>query len=448
MKNPLTDKVFPVFLSYTLPTILGMISVASASIIDGIFVGNLVGHQALAAVNMTIPLTSLVFGIGIMLCIGGSVKSGKALGEKDRRKASDIFTKTLITIFALSLLMAVLGIIFLSPLVELLGANEQITGDVQEYLSYLLIFIPFFLTGFAFSYFARVDGHPGWASASMVISAVSNVLLDWLLISKLELGLTGAALATGISQSLMFFVLIPHFFTTKAKIKFVLPKGSWKVVIEAALNGSSEFLNEISAGIVTFIFNRVIIQRMGVDGVAAFTIINYILFIGLMVCYSVSDALQPLVSINFGAKKSHRISSFMQSAVLFNLGVGILIIVALQVFPEMLINLFLNEGAQDTAVLAQRYISWFWPAFLFNGINIAFSGYFTAMHRPLHSAVIAVVRSLIFPVLFVSVMIMLMDDIGIFIAIPMAEAVTMLICLGMFAFNKPQALCNHSEQLS
>jgi putative MATE family efflux protein len=430
-------KIVPVFFYYAIPSVIGMVAASSASIIDGIFVGNYVGAAALAAVNLTIPLTTIFIGIAIMLSVGSSVTCGKFLGENDEKSASDVFTKSLIALFILAFTFSIVGTIFIKPLIALLGADEGISLLVSEYLSIVLLFAPAFVGIIGFSFFVKVDGRPHLALAGVLASSFLNILLDALFVGAFSMGLSGAALATGIAQLVGFLILATHLFSSKAKLHFVRPRGSWKPIASAAYNGFSEFVNEASAGIVIFILNWMLMKSLGAEGVAAFSIVNYILLVGLMIFYGVSDALQPLLSINFGARKAIRITSFFRTAILTNIASGLLVILVLRLFPETLVGAFLGDGERRTLGLTLQFISYLWPVFLFSGVNIAFSAYFTALHRAKQSALIALSRSLVLPLFFILLLNTTMGNASVIMALPLADALTLLLCLGLFRNNTP-----------
>lgn len=441
MKRDLSPETGPrtrVFFHYAIPSVLGMIAVSSAAVVDGIFVGKFVGAEALAAVNLTIPLITLISGIILMLSIGSGVVCGKYLGEKNDSEAAGTFTKTNIIIGAFCAVSMMLGFVFIDPLISVLGADEVLSGLVKEYLFIILFFVPGHAFSFALSGFVKIDGRPRLYFASLLAAAALNIILDALFVGVLGWGLAGAALATSIAYTLSLFVALPHFFTAQARLRFVRPRGSWRVLIRAVLNGFSEFINEISAGIVIFIFNLVMMRRFGPSGVAAFTIINYILFFGLMISYGVADALQPLLSTNFGARQEERIGGFIRLGLLANGGIGVVVITIILVFPAQLIGIFLGEGEAATIATARRFLFYFWPAMLVNGLNIAFSSYFTSLHKAAHSAAIALSRSLALPVLFVLSLSALIGDAGIFIAIPLAEFATLFLSLIFFFRNRPR----------
>ncbi|MDE0974289.1 MAG: polysaccharide biosynthesis C-terminal domain-containing protein [Candidatus Nanopelagicales bacterium] len=164
----------------------------------------------------------------------------------------------------------------------------------------------------ALYFFIRLDGLPNLADTSLAVGAVINVMLDYLFIVLCEWGLTGAAFATGISQSIPLLVMLYYFFWSKRRLKFSFGQKNWKEIFQAAYNGISEFINEISGGIIAFIFNWMMIQRGGIDGVAAITVVNYLLLLGFMVFFSISDTIQVMLSQNFGARQTKRMEDFLK----------------------------------------------------------------------------------------------------------------------------------------
>jgi MATE family, multidrug efflux pump len=435
-----TEAVVPLFFRYAIPAIVGLLAASSAGVVDGIFVGNYVGSNALAALNLTIPIGALCFGISLMLAVGGTVMAGKYQGDKLPGKASAIFSKSIMVIVIASLGLCSLMLVFLEPLVGLLGANEELFPFTYDYLAILLVFEPFLIIGFALSYFVRVDGRPNLAGASLLGSAIVNIVLDWLFIVRLGWGIEGAAWATGISFVVMFLIIVPHFFSRACTLVFSMHQTRWGEVGRAAINGVSEFVNEISAGITTFMFNWVMITRLGTDGVAAFAVMNYTLFVGLMISYAISDSLQPLISTNLGARRAERIGGLLRIALTVVSLIGAMVIALLLLAPGFIIVLFLEEESTTAIQITTTFIHWFWPAYLFNGANIALSAYFTAMHKPYHSAAIALSRSLVLPVPFLLGLPHFLGDVGIYVAIPLAEFLSLVLALYFYRANRPATL--------
>lgn len=438
--NVTNDKISSIFFQYSIPSILGMLAISSASIVDGFFIGNYVGDSGLAAINISLPIFSFLFGFALMLAIGSSVVAGKLIGEGDSKNASLIFSKTIVTITLFSFLTSSVLFLNIETLLHLFGADEKLAKMAMEYLSVMLIFIPFLMIGVVLDYFVRVDNRPNLAFIALLFSALINVLLDWFMIVYLQKGIFGAALATGISQLALLFILLPHFFLQKATIRFVKPSGSYTQILKATYNGASEFVNEISIGISTLIFNYVMIKNFGIEGIAAFTVINYLLLIGIMISFGISDSLQPIISKNFGAKEHKRIEAFLQLAFRATSLVGVVMILLLLFVPETLANIFLEDSNDKTKQIVLSFAAFIWIAFLFNGRNLVISAYLTAIHKPLASMMIALSRSFIFPVLFIVTLPFLFDKNGILMAIPMAEAVSFVIAMSLFRKFSPKNL--------
>lgn len=427
------------FTRFVVPTVVGMLAVSSAGIVDGIFVGNFVGATALASVNLIVPLLSLVFGILIMLTVGSAVIAGKLLGEGRTRRASDVFTKTTIVVLAFLTGMSVLTLLFPQQLATMLGARGSTLQMSADYLWVIAWFFPAFGLGVLANQFVRVDGRPGFALWGMVCISGTNIVLDALLIGYLGWGIKGAALATGLAYASGALVLLFHFVSPQAKLVITRPLGSWRVIWRAVINGFSEFLNETSSGLVMFLFNWILMLQLGATGVAAFTVVSYIFYIGVLIFYGVSEGMTPLVSVNFGAGKQDRILAFLARGVGLDLVIGLVLALTLLIGSEHLVGLFLEGDEYETIALAGSMISIIWPAFLFSGISIAFSGYFTGMHCARQSALIALCRSLLFPVTLIGLFWSLFGHMGAFYALPVAEALTLVLAVFLYRRQRYQA---------
>lgn len=439
-------KTKPLFLRYCIPNILGILALSSAQLIDAFFIGNYAGGAALASINLVLPFFSLIMGLGIMLCTGGSVICATFIGEKDYRNASKIFSKVIICNIMFCLMITTLGVLFPQQIVKMLGANGELLSDSANYLFYVSIFITFFLGSYCLSVFARVEQRPVLAFSAILIGTSVNIVLDWVLIFKLHFGVKGAAIATGMSQAVTFFIIFSHFFSKRSGLRFIMKGlGSWKDIAGACYNGMSELVDELSIGITTFIFNWIMITNLGTIGVAAYTVINYSIFFGTMVAYGIGDSIVPLISTNLGAGKLNRVSGFLRISLFSGIGLGVSIFAALIVMPETFVNFFLGKDSLETKLLALEFIDLLKWGFLFSSISIILSAYFTAIQRPLESAVVALSRSLIFPVVFLMLMPKVFDTDGIFMSIPMAELVTIIISLTLLSKNKPQKLIGIDE---
>lgn len=440
----LQGNIVTVFFYHAIPNVLGMLAISSSGIVDGIFVGNYVGDSALASINIIMPVFSLLLGVGVMFSVGGMVRCGKYIGESKRDAANAVFSKTLITVSFVTLVLAASGILFIDQVVAMLGANEVLAPLVREYLLIMLLFMFFLPVSLCLSFFVRVDGQPFLAAAAIVSAALVNVFFDWLFVAAWGMGLRGAALATGLAHVTSFLVLMVHFFLKKSVLRFSWKQREWSEMIKVAYNGMSEFANQLSAAIVILVFNWIMIGRFGVEGVAAFTIMHYLFFAEQIVVYGFSDALQPIISTNYGARQPGRIKGFLGLASLCVACVGFSLVVMLLLIPEQLAGLFLDNGTEATMRITLAFISLSWPAFLWNGFNVVFSAYFTAIHKPLPSAFVALSRTLVLPLLLVTILPVFFGDNGIFISFSVAEFMTFLFVLFFFSVMRPDKIVHEA----
>ena len=423
-----SGNIYKTFFKFTLPNMVGLIAMSSVSLVDGYFVGNYVNSVALAAVNIIIPLITVVFGISIMLTIGAAVLIGTYLGEGKVNKASAVFTKVMITITVISLFFTVLSFIFSEEVSRLLGANDEIMVYAVPYLKMVSIFFLFQALEYSLSVIIRTDGNPYLASIAVLFGAVLNFILDYIFIVKMNMGISGAALGTGISFMTSTFLMLFHFILKKGRVYLTKQIGKWKEIIYASYNGSSELLSEASVAVVAYLFNNIMVQNLGTYGVEAFAVINYALWATNMLCYAVGDSLVPLISINYGAMQYKRIQKILSLSRISVIFIGASVFALFTFIPEKIIATLLNpvtdKDAFDIALVFADYMKY---AFLILGLNMVYSSSFTAFQKPLHSVVVALSRGLILPVIFIFTMPLFFEETGIYIAVPLAETATLIL---------------------
>ncbi|MDB2479851.1 MATE family efflux transporter [Porticoccaceae bacterium] len=439
--DALEGPIVPTFIKYMMPSLLGLIAMTSASLVDGMFIGNYEGVTALAAVNLIIPITTLLFGVSMMISIGGSVRGGKYLGEKNTAAASAIFSKTLMFMVVYGLIVIALGLMFEAEIFATLGADKTLFPVMSEYYRIIFPFLFFQFIVIQIYFFIRLDGFPNLAATGLAIGAVVNISLDYLFIAIYGWGLAGAALATGLSEVISLAVMLAYFFQPQRKIFFSLRQKNWREVFQAAYNGISEFINEVSGALIGFIFNWMLIQRAGVTGVAAITLVNYLLFIGFMAYFAISDSIQVIISQNYGARNPQRIRAFLRTAGIMIVGVSAGIISLLIAGSESLIGLFIDiERDSETLVLALEFVAYVWPVFIFAGFTMLISGYLTAVHLPFQSALVASCRSLIMPAGLLVLFYMLLADYRFVAAISVAEAISFVIAVTLYLYHTPNSI--------
>ena len=424
------------FVRFAIPSVFGMIAISSAIDVDGIFIGNFSGAIPLASVNIVMPFITIVWGIILMFASGSAVIVGKYLGEDRPNKACDIFSKKVLIVFAAMIFLSMISFASPEQIAAALGARDETVGLSAEYLRTLAWFYPRFGFAVLMSFFLRIDGRASYAFFGLLSTTIVNIILDYILVARLG----GAVLATGLAFVVGMLFVLPHFIGQYGSIKFVRPTGSWAEMPRAAFNGFSELLTETSAGLIVLMFNWILITNVGSMGVAAFTVVDYLMYFSLLVFYGVGDGISPLISVNYGAKKPQRIFTFFKMGLATNLIIAALATTALLYWGEEMVNIFLPEGEEDITKLSISIILKVWPMLIFAGANITFSGYFTGMQCATQSAIIALARSIILPVILILLFWKLFGFMSVFYALPVSEVCVFILGLWLLKGRLPRDL--------
>ena len=427
----LNGPILNTYLHYSIPWASAMMLLSSAGLIDGMFVGRYVGPTALAAISLISPMYSLLVGVGIMCASGGAVCVARYLGTNDLQNASAMFTKSITALFVISIIMALVVIAFATTIIDFMGATGELAQESYTYMVTIAIFSPTITCSMGLSYFVRVDERPRLASLGLMCTAGANILLDYIFIVVLDWGILGAAIGTGLSGFIAIIILGAHFFSKQAKLRFVRHIGAWKEVLFAYWNGLSEFVSEASIGLVILMINLIVLKEFGENGVAAFTIINYTSWFILTISYGLSDPLAPLVSINHAAGNGQRSNSFVHTALIIIMGMGVVAFVVCTIAPELLLSIFL-PGNTEVRVILLEFLDVYKWAFLFVGANMAITSTLTGFNFAGQSALLALLRGLILPVLLLTILPTMLGIWGVYVAIPVAESATFLVALILF----------------
>jgi len=436
----LTGSILSSFLKLAIPSILGLIAITTASIVDGMFIGHYVNAEGLAAINLLLPYLSLIFGIALMFSIGGAVRAGFYIGQNEFDKSSAIFSQCLIVIVGIGLLFALFSWLFSDAILSLLGFPETLISVIEPYFHIISLVVVVQITTMVMYYFIRQDGSQTLGSVALITGSIINIVLDFLFIAVFSWELEGAAAATAIAQTIQLVILSSYFFKKKSKLKIRWQALSGKDLAPIVMNGGSEFINELSAGIVILVLNWLMISRIGIHGVAAFAVINYLIFISLMLYYGIADALHLVISQNYGAKKYARIQAYLITASICILVLSLSLVILLVIHPDLVSGLFLDNDLHSTHSLSQQFIGIIWPLFLINGINIIISVYLTAIGQAIPSMTIALLRGLILPTSLLVIMSLLLTDDLFLIALPVSEWVTFIVAIVMLCKYRPTSL--------
>ncbi|MCT4606490.1 MAG: MATE family efflux transporter [Marinisporobacter sp.] len=442
-----TEKIPKLFVRFSIPAIISMIIAGVQTIIDGIFLGNFVGQNALASVNIVQPFMQVIIGFSMIISIGSLSFMGRRLGEGKKEEAQNIFKTASVLITIISLLIAVVARLFSQEIGLLLGANQVLLEGVATYTRTIGIFAPLMSLMFLFGFTNRVVGKPELYLRGMILSVIANISLDFILIKQLSLGIKGGAIATGTAYVAAFFIVAPPMFTKKNIVNIFSGKFDSSTIIPMAYNGSSEGVIAIASATTSYLFNMTFMKVAGEAGVAAFTIINYISQFGILIMFGISDGIGPILSYNYGYKKYDRLNDTLKLASKVNLVVGVVLFFILFVLGEELISLFAsgNREILDLAVRGSRIFSF---SFLMCGFNIIYSGYFTAIGDAKASIIIAACRGIVFIILGINIIPLMIGMNGVWLTVPFAECMTFMI--GIYLIKRSsqldvKAACNFKQ---
>ena len=417
------------YLKSLLPSVLTMIFLSFYTTIDGFFVSRYAGSDALAGINIVIPITCVTFGVAVMLATGAGAIIGEHLGRNEVEQASRVFSFMCLVLLAFSAAFTALGVAFLRPIAVLLGSSERLMPHVLPYA--LVVFLGTVPMAFKlfFEYLVRSDGNSKVGLAMLVVGLVLNVGLDYLFVGVFRLGTLGAAWGTTLSITASALIGLVYFLRF-GNIRFARPKADGRVLLKSCTNGSSEMFTELSTGITTLLFNLLVMKYFGEDGVAAVTIIMYIYYFFISFYMGIAVAVAPVVSYNVGAEKTRKIREMLCYSFCTIAITAVLILATSLLGGPAIIHLFVQSGnVYDITWQALRLFS---PVFVFIGFNVFLSGYFTALGNGLTSAVISLLRSLVLVVLFIAVLPLLLQENGIWLTMPFSEAVTVLVALQLY----------------
>ena len=416
-------------LRFTLPSIAMMIFTSIYSVVDGFFVSNFAGKTPFAAVNLIMPFLMVVSTVGFMFGTGGTAIVAKVLGEGDRDRANRYFSLFTYVAFGLGALFSFLGILFIRPIARLLGAEGALLENCVVYARINLAATPFFILQLLFQSFFIAAEKPQLGLAVTISSGVTNMVLDAVLVTLLPLPfkLTGAAIATAMSQAVGGVVPLFYFFRKNSSI-LQLGKTSYegKAVLRACTNGSSEFMSNISMSIVGMLYNIQLMKYAGENGIAAYGVMMYVsmVFSGAFIGYSIGTA--PVIGYHYGAQNHRELKSLLRKSICLISIFGICMVTAAQLLAVPLSKIFVGY---DPALMALTVSGFriFALSFLFMGFAIFSSGFFTALNDGLTSALISFLRTLVFQVAAVVLLPLIWGIDGVWISIVVAEVMAVML---------------------
>lgn len=418
--------------AFALPTIIATIFMNIYSAVDGVFVARFVNTDALSAINITLPITYLITGIGTMFGSGGNALVARKLGEGKEQEAREDFSLLLATAFASSILLAIFFFVFLREVCTFLGADEALLPYCIEYTLPVFGAIPFTVFGSMLQMSYITVGRAKLGLGLSILGGGLNILLDWLFVAVFGWGLTGASVATGIGYAVPSIVGIIFFATGRKKVLYIVkPRWRAQTLIRSCTNGASEMVSILAFSVVTILFNRILMDISGSDGVAALSIIWYAqgLFGGLFRGYI--TGISSVVSYNLGKADKIRLGRLFSLSIR-TIGVtAIAVTAASLLFGGAVVSVF-SRGSQEVQAIAEHGFRIVSVSFIMMAYNVFSSGWFTALNDGRTSAILSFSRTIVFMVLPVLVLPRIFGITGVWLSMSTGEAMSLMMTIFYF----------------
>lgn len=436
MNQSLSKKfTFGSLILFALPTTIMMIVMSLYTIVDGIFISRFVSTNALSSLNIVFPLINVAMGIGIMLSTGSNAIVARKMGQGKPDEARKTFTSIVVLNLILGAVLGLLGNLFAVPLSRLMGASDLLLADCVSYLRWQMAFVPALMLQVLFQMFFVTEGRPGIGLFLTLLSGVCNVILDYVLIVPMQLGIAGAAIATVAGYLVTAVVGLFYFALSRRSLWLVPFRFHMGELWETCSNGSSEMVSNLASGIITFLFNLLMMHYAGEDGVAAITIIQYSQFLLNALYMGFSQGISPVIGFNYGSQNHIQLKQVFRTALIFIGTTSVTVFLFAELSGSLIVGIFAQPG---TAVygMARHGFTIFAVSFLFSGLNIFSSALFTALSNGRVSAIISFVRTFVLIVASLAVLPLILGLDGIWLAIPIAEAGAVGMCVWYLRKNR------------
>ncbi len=422
-------------LRFTLPSIAMMIFTSIYGVVDGLFVSNFVGKTEFAAVNFIFPFLMILGTVGFMLGTGGSALIAKTMGEGDKEKANSLFSLFVYVALFLGVVIAIISFIFIRPIASLMGAEGEMLDYCVTYGRILIVSLPALILQFMFHSFFVAAEKPQLGLYVTIGAGVTNMVLDALLTAVFPFGIVGAAIATAMSQVIGGFVPLIYFARkNRGLLRLTKTRFDGYALLKASINGSSELMSNVSMSLVSMLYNIQLMKYAGENGVAAYGVLMYVnfVFVSMFIGFAVGSA--PIFSFHYGADNSDELKSLLKKSTVINVSASLFMAAAAFLLAVPLSKLFVGYDYElyEMTVRGFRFSA---MSYLFSGLAIFGSSFFTALNNGLISAVISFLRTLVFQIGAVMILPIFLEIDGIWLSIVVAEfiaaAVSIAFIIGM-----------------
>lgn len=421
---------------FVLPSIVMMVFTSIYGVVDGLFVSNFAGKTAFASINLIMPFLIILGAMGFMLGTGGTALVSRVLGEGDKEHANKYFS--MITLFGilLGVILTVVGVLAMRPMAILLGATEAMVDDCVLYGRIVVCFLTSFMLQNMFQSFLIAAERPKFGLLITLAAGVTNMVLDALFVGVFRWGIAGAAIATGISQTVGGVVPLMYFlFSKSSPLRLRWTEFEAQPLLRSCANGSSELMSNISGSLIGMLYNAQLMHFLGEDGVATYGVLMYVQFIFVAIDIGYSIGCAPIISYHYGARNHPELRNLLTKGLKVMGILGIVMTIAAISLSGTLANIFVGYDA-TLCELTRHAFHLFSFAFLLAGFNIFLSSFFTALNNGGVSAAISFLRTLVFQAASVILLPMALDVDGLWWAASAAEALAFVVSIGFLLAMK------------
>ncbi|ADK13913.1 MATE family efflux transporter [Clostridium ljungdahlii] len=443
------EKVGKLLLEFSIPAIIGMLVNSLYIVIDRIFIGRVVGAMAISGVSLTFPISILIMAFGMLVGIGAAARISIRLGENNKDEAEHILGNAFVLLIIVSIVITILGLIFVDPMLRGFGASDNTIGYARQFITILISVSTFQTVGFGLNNVIRSEGDPKTAMNTMLIGGICNIILDFLFIYILHFGIKGAAIATSISQGINMIWVLYYFLkgNSMLRIKKKYLRLNKDIVASIFSIGMSPFAMQVAASLVNVILNKSLAIYGGDLAIGAMGIINGISTMILMPIFGINQGSQPVIGFNYGAKLHRRVKKALLLAIAAATFISAAGGIAVQVFPTVLVNMF-NKSDMNLTNITVNGIKIFMIMFPIIGFQIVSSNFFQAIGKAKISMFLALLRQVIvlIPMLLILPRIFKLN--GVWMAAPVSDAVASILTALFLYFEIKKLNSNEKENLS
>ncbi len=424
----LNDKPSKCFYSFLFPTVLSMIAFSCYVVVDVMFVGFFEGSNGLAAMSICLPFFTISTSIALLLGVGAATTISVLRGSGDEESANKIFTMTVITNVVIGISLTIIYQLFTQEIVRLFGSDDHLLPYAMDYFGPVSMVTFAFVLSNTLQAIIRSDGDPKFIMIASTIANLLNVVLDYVLMVHFKMGIRGASIATGLSPVVVLIFIGIYYLKKQSRLKLVAKPWDMSLYKRIFKNGIGVCILEFSAGVIIYLFNNVLLSLGGAVAVATYSIISNVQFIGRSIFNGISQSMQPILSVSYGAGKLDRFHETWKVTLRVVVVFSLIFFGFVAVFPEQVAGFFVNNDPQVMST-AKDALRLYYSSFVFTGVNTILMFYCQSLERSKYSMIIAVLQGMVFVVLGMVVLVPLLGINGVWLTITFAEIATLIVAI-------------------